>query len=68
MEKTINSKKHGKLVVRNAMFDTDGTSLEEGIEIKSLEGNFELIEIYGYYDVDDLSKKRVNKLIDDNIN
>ena len=55
---------YGDVVVRNAMFDIDGTNLEEGIEIKGEE--IGLIEVYGYRDVSDLTVDEVEELIEKN--
>jgi hypothetical protein len=64
MNKIIETKDYGKVEVRTAMFDIDGTSLEEGIEIKGEEMG--LIEIYGWKDISELSSKDINNLINQN--
>lgn len=64
MDKTFETK-YGEVTVRTAMFDTDGTNLEEGIEIKG--DDIDLIEVYGYHDVEDMSTEEVEKLIEKNI-
>jgi hypothetical protein len=46
------------------MFDIDGTTLEEGIEIKGEE--IGLIELYGWRDIEELSSDKVNELIKQN--
>ena len=51
---------YGDVQVRNAMFDIDGTNLEEGIEVK---GDGFLLEIYGYRDIDDMSINDVELII-----
>ncbi len=61
MTKTFNTKKYGEVTVRNAMLDMDGTNLKDGIEIK---GDFNLIEIYGDFDVEEMSDEQVEGLID----
>jgi hypothetical protein len=63
MEKTFNTS-HGEVTVRNAMLDVDGTTLEDGIEIKG--DDIDLIEVYGYYDVEELTDDDVEKLIEKN--
>ena len=66
-EVTIITEKFGEVTVRNAMFDTDGTNLEEGIEIKGEE--IGLVEIYGYHNVYYLEEEEeeVEKLIEKNL-
>ena len=34
MNRTVETKDYGTVEVRNAVFDLDGTTLQEGIEIK----------------------------------
>lgn len=63
MEKTFETSQ-GEVTVRNAMFDIDGTNLEEGLEIKGEE--IGLIEVFGYRDIDGLTVDDVEKLIEDN--
>ena len=52
---------YGTVEVRNAMFDLDGTNLEEGIEIS---GDGILLENYGYRDVEEMSVEDVEDLIE----
>jgi hypothetical protein len=63
MERTINTPNYGTVTVRNAMFDIDGTTLEEGIEIKG--ENIELIEVCGYRDITDMDIDEIEQLIED---
>jgi len=65
MSRIIETKDYGKVEIRNVMFDIDGTTLEEGVEIKGDE--IGLIEIYGWMDIDELSSDKINKLIKQNI-
>ena len=60
MEKTFETD-YGTVTVRNAMFDVDGTNLEEGIEIK---GEDFLLENYGYRDIDEMTTDEVEDLIE----
>ena len=64
MSRIIETKDYGIVEIRNAMFDIDGTTLEEGIEIKG--DKIGLIEIYGWMDIDELSSDKINKLINQN--
>ena len=64
MSKIIETKDYGKVEIRNAMFDIDGTTLEEGVEIKG--DKIGLIELYGWIDIDELSSDKVNELINQN--
>jgi len=57
---------YGDIIVRQAMFDVDGTNLEEGIEIK-LDDTGELIELYGSYDISELSVDELNKVIENKL-
>jgi len=65
MSRIIETKDYGKVEIRNAMFDIDGTTLEEGVEIKGDE--IGLIELYEWIDIDELSSDKINKLIKQNI-
>ena len=60
MKKIFNTN-YGIVEVRPAMFDVDGTTLEEGVEIKGEE--LGLIELYGYRDIADLTTEEVEVLI-----
>jgi len=62
MTKIFNTK-HGEVTVRTAMFDTDGTSLEEGIEVKGDE--IGLIEVYGHHDIEEMTEEDVEMIISD---
>ena len=55
----------GEVELRNVMIDTDGTNLVEGIEIEGDE--IDTIEVYGYYDIDELSVEEIEELIEDNM-
>lgn len=55
----------GEVELRNVMIDTDGTNLVEGIEIEGDE--IDTIEVYGYYDIDELSVEEIEELIEDNL-
>jgi hypothetical protein len=61
MMRTFETKDYGKVEVRIAMFDIDGTNLEEGIEIKG--DDIGLVELHGWRDISELSSKDVNKLL-----
>ena len=65
MSKIIKTQDYGEVEIRNAMFDIDGTTLEEGIEIKGEE--IGLIELYGWRDIEELSSDEVNEIINQNI-
>jgi hypothetical protein len=52
---------YGTVEVRTAMFDIDGTTLQEGVEVKGEE--IGLIEVYGWRDIDDLTTQQVESLI-----
>lgn len=50
------------------MFDTDGTNLQEGIEIKFIAAHYlPPIEVYGYVDILELSWEDLIEIIDDYI-
>ena len=53
--------KFGLIEIRHAMFDIDGTNLEEGIEIKGEE--IGLLEFYGWQDIDELNVEKVEQII-----
>ena len=52
---------YGTVEVRPAMFDIDGTTLQEGVEVKG--EDIGLIEVYGWRDIEDLTIKQVESLI-----
>lgn len=55
----------GMVSVRNVMIDTDGTNLEEGIELVSMENNFKTFTLVGF-DVNDLSEDDIDEFIINN--
>ncbi len=63
MNKIVETKDYGTVEVRTAVFDLDGTTLQEGIEIKG--DDIELTEIVGYYDIEDITPNEVNDLLGD---
>lgn len=63
MRITIDTPNYGNVTVRNAMFDIDGTNLEEGIQITGEEID-NIIEIHGYMDVSELTEDEVDDLIE----
>ena len=65
METRIVETSFGEVELRNVMIDTDGTNLVEGIEIEGDE--IDTIEVYGYYDIDELSVEEIEELIEDNM-
>ena len=66
MEKQFELADYGTVIIRNAMFESfDGTTLDEGIEIKSVDGNFDLIELNGYYHIDEMNNNYVTTLINE---
>ena len=56
----------GAVVVRNAMLDLDGTTLDDGVEIKN-ELNGVLIELQGYRDVEEFTLDELEELIENEI-
>lgn len=68
MEISINHPEYGLVEVRNAIFDVDGTNLQEGIEIKFIASHYlPIIEKYGYFDLYELTRDEVIEMIDDHI-
>ena len=61
MERTVETEEYGKVIVRHAMFDGDGTSLEEGVEFKIEDGT--LLEINEWLDIEELSSSDVEAII-----
>ena len=55
---------YGEVALRNVMID-NGFDLTEGIEIEGDE--IDTIEVYGYYDIDELSVEEIEELIEDNM-
>jgi len=64
MTRNFDTEEYGNVSVRNAMLDTDGTNLVEGIEIRI--GVSTLVEVQGYQDLEELSVEEVEKLILEN--
>ena len=64
MEKSFGTS-YGDVIVRTAMFDVDGTNVEEGIEIISIDGTFDLLGIFGYHNIEELTDDDVERLIED---
>lgn len=56
----------GAVVVRNAMLDLDGTTLDDGVEIKN-ELNGVLIELQGHRDVEEFTLDELEELIENEI-
>lgn len=65
METRIVETSYGEVELRNVMIDIDGTNLTEGIEIEGDE--IGIIDVYGYYDIDELSVEEIEELIEDNM-
>lgn len=63
MEKTFVTD-YGNVSVRTAVFDLDGTTLLDGIEVKSLDNSFYTIEIYGYHDIEEMTVDDVERIIE----
>ena len=63
MSKKVETKDYGTVEIRTAVFDLDGTTLQEGIEIKG--DDIELTEIVGYYDIEVITPNEVNDLLGD---
>lgn len=64
MEKIFDTS-YGSVTVRNAMLELeDNTTLVDGIEISG--ESIELVEIYKWYDVDELTANEVEELINEN--
>jgi len=59
MKKTFETS-HGKVQVRDAMIDTDGTNLEEGVEVK-LDGKL-ITEIWNIH-VREINKDNIEEII-----
>jgi len=68
MEKTFNHPEYGNIEIRNAMLEDDrGTVLHDGIEIKFLEENLPIIEMFGHLSLDEITSEEVIKMVDDYI-
>ena len=66
VERTFKNTIAGTVKVKYVIFDIDGTNLEEGIRISGDE-LYEDIKMYDYYDVRELTKKRLNKILEENM-
>lgn len=62
MEKSFETK-YGTALIRYAMFDIDGTNLEEGVEIH-LDGEYIGRRLGGNLDVESMTVKEVEELIE----
>jgi hypothetical protein len=65
IERTFRKTIAGTVKVKYVMFDVDGTNLEEGIRISGDE-LYDDIKIYDYYDVSEMTKKQLNKILEEN--
>ncbi len=62
MTRNFDTEEYGNVSVSNAMIDTDGTNLVEGIEIQiGFVG--ETIEIPGYVDLEEVTSEEIEQLI-----
>jgi hypothetical protein len=61
MTTIIYTSKYGDVEVRNSMLETDNNEIVDGIEIK-FDGH--LIEVYDWYDLDDMTESKLVQLID----
>ncbi len=61
MEKTFDTK-FGEISLRTAIFETDSTNLEEGVEIK-LDGKL-IGEAFGWRDVEEMTVKEVEAFVE----
>ena len=66
MTQAFENTKFGDVTVRNIVIDTDGTNLEEGIEI-IVENVPEPIEIFGYRSVEDMTNDDVEEILNEHI-
>ncbi len=62
MTQTFENTKFGDVTVRNIMIDTDGTNLEEGIEIK-VDNVEQPIEFFGYHSLEDMTNEDIEELL-----
>jgi len=65
MTRTFENTSFGDVEVRNVMIDLDGTNLEEGLEI-TVDNVEKPIEVYGYYDVEEMTTDELEDLLEDN--
>ena len=66
MTKEFITPHYGIIIVSNAMFEEeDGINLYEGIELKDVEDN--IIEVSGYRDIDEMTVKEIEELIESNL-
>lgn len=63
MTRTFENTSFGDVELCNIMIDLDGTNLEEGLEI-TVENVEKPIEIFGYYDLEEMSVKDVEELLE----
>ena len=63
MEKTFKTK-FGKISLRTAMLETDGTNLEEGVEIK-LDGKL-IGEAFGWRNVEGMTVEEAEEFLENN--
>jgi len=64
IEKTFKNTRAGTVKVKYAIFDIDGTNLEEGIRISGDEIYDDII-IYGWTDVMGMTKDKINEILKD---
>jgi len=64
-ERTFKNTKFGTVNVKYVIFDVEGC-LEEGLRISGDE-LYDDIKIYDYYNVSELTKKKLNKILEENM-
>jgi hypothetical protein len=65
MEKTFETI-YGKVTLRTAMIDTDGTNLSEGIEIK-VNGKLQAEVLGTYIHIDDMTQEEVESFVEEHV-
>lgn len=66
MTKEFITPHYGIIIVSNVMLEEeDGINLYEGIELKDVEDN--IIEVSGYWDIDEMTVKEIEELIESNL-
>lgn len=62
MIKLFKTDNYGAVKVRDCMLDLEGSNLEEGIEIISIDEVFDTIELYGFY-AENITEETINEFL-----
>lgn len=66
MTKFFKTDNYGGVKVKDCMLDLEGSNLEEGIEISSIDKEFDTIELYGFC-AEDITEENIIEFLKQNL-